>query len=362
MAADDPTSASQELASNNNGSNADISQPQTSQTERPVEEPVAETRVLPDSRTPPTDSAHSAPPPNPSPLAVPAVRHLTKELGVHLSQITGTGKDGRITKEDVKKFAAARHAQTAQSSSDPTAKSPPADSVVPMTPVQMQMFNTMTRSLTIPHFLYTDAVDLTALTSLRHSLNTSRSSINAPKVSALAFILKAVSIVMHDFPILNARLDTTNAQKPALHLRSAHNIGIAVDTPSGLIVPVIRDVASLSIFEIAAEANRLASQARAGKLTSADLTSGTFTVSNVGSIGGMAVAPVIVEAQVAIIGIGRARVVPAFGEAGELMKREECVVSWSADHRVIDGATIARAAEEVRRLIEAPAEMMVRMR
>lgn len=226
----------------------------------------------------------------------------------------------------------------------------------------MHMFKTMTRSLTIPHFLYTDAIDLAALTSLRRSINTRKSSAEMPTLSALAFILKAVSMVMHDRPILNARLDTTDTQRPVLHMRSAHNIGIAVDAPSGLIVPVIKDVASLSVSDIAVEASRLAALARAGRLTSADLSGGTFTVSNVGSIGGMAVAPVIVETQVAIIGIGRARVVPAFGESGEIVRREECILSWSADHRVVDGATVARAAEEVRRLIEAPAEMMVRMR
>lgn len=332
------------------------------QPERPVEEPVAETRLSTNSLAPRASLADSAAPRNTNPLAVPAVRHLTKELGLDLSQIIGTGKHGRVTKEDVQRFAAARHAHPDYSASASATDAPSADSVVSLTPVQMHMFKTMTRSLTIPHFLYTDAIDLAALTSLRRSINTRKSSAEMLTLSALAFILKAVSMVMHDRPILNARLDTTDSQRPVLHMRSTHDIGIAVDAPSGLIVPVIKDVASLSVSDIAVEASRLAALARAGRLTSADLSGGTFTVSNVGSIGGMAVAPVIVETQVAIIGIGRARVVPAFGESGEIVRREECILSWSADHRVVDGATVARAAEEVRRLIEAPAEMMVRMR
>jgi 2-oxoisovalerate dehydrogenase E2 component (dihydrolipoyl transacylase) len=127
-------------------------------------------------------------------------------------------------------------------------------------------------------------------------------------------------------------------------------------------VPVIKNVQNHSIASLAKEITRLADLARTGKLTSADLSGATFTVSNIGSIGGAAVAPVIVTPQVGILGVGRAKVVPAFGGDGELVKKEECIFSWSADHRVIDGAYVARAAEEVRKSIEGVESMLVRMK
>lgn len=223
------------------------------------------------------------------------------------------------------------------------------------------MFKTMTKSLTIPHFLYSDSFDMTAITMSRKDINQAATS-SKTKISALAFIIKAVSLAMTDFPILNARLNTSNPDKPQIAMRGAHNVGVAVDTPQGLIVPVIKGANELSIAEIAVEINRLSSLAKDGKLSAADLTGGTFTVSNVGSIGGTVVSPVIVEGQVAILGVGKARIVPAFDVDGVLVKRQECVLSWSADHRVVDGATVARAAEVVRMLLEQPARMLVRLR
>lgn len=223
------------------------------------------------------------------------------------------------------------------------------------------MFKQMTKSLSIPHFLYTDAVDFSSLTSMRKKYNTGREKTD--RITPLPIIIKAVSLTLQQFPLLNSHLDTTsNPNKPQILLKGSHNIGVAVDSPSGLLVPVIKNVQNHSIASLAQEITRLATLARNGKLTSADLTGATFTVSNIGSIGGTAVAPVIVTPQVGILGIGKARVVPAFGEHGELVKREECVFSWSADHRVVDGAYVARAAEEVRKCVEGVEGMLMRMR
>ncbi|CAO2650569.1 Nn.00g018610.m01.CDS01 [Neocucurbitaria sp. VM-36] len=299
-------------------------------------------------------------------LATPAVRHMIKEHKLNIEDIEGTGKEGRVLKDDVQ-----RHIESAkQAASTPSAVSVPAsalsqqqleDQVKPLTPVQSGMFKQMTKSLSIPHFLYTDVVDFSALTSLREKYNTGREK--PDRITPLPIIVKAVSLTLQKFPLLNAHLDTsTNPDKPQIILKGNHNIGIAVDSPSGLLVPVIKSVQNHSIASLAEEIQRLSSLARAGKLTSADLTGATFTVSNIGSIGGTAVAPVIVGPQVGILGIGRARVVPAFGENGELVRREECVFSWSADHRVVDGAYAARAADEVRKSIESVETMLVRMR
>ena len=225
------------------------------------------------------------------------------------------------------------------------------------------MFKTMTRSLMIPHFLYTDELNVNALSSLRHHLNTHPSLPDQQKLSYLPFIIKALSLALDNYPILNARVDTeTDASRPRLVMRSTHNVGIAMDTPQGLIVPNIKNVNTLSIATIASEVQRLQSLALASKLTPADLTGGTITVSNIGSIGGTYVAPILVSSEVAILGIGKKRVVPAFDEAGNVVKREVMNLSWSADHRVVDGATVARCAEVVRGFVERPEGMIVRLR
>ncbi|KAF9695889.1 hypothetical protein EKO04_005831 [Ascochyta lentis] len=297
-------------------------------------------------------------------LATPAVRGMLKDLNLKIEDIEGTGREGRVLKEDVQKHAeAAKQAASSTSTSTaPTATpSQVEDRVHTLTPVQSGMYKQMTKSLSIPHFLYTDSIDFSSLTQLRKKYNTNREK--PERITPLPIIIKAVSLTLQQFPLLNAHLDTTtNPAKPQLLIKGSHNIGVAVDSPSGLLVPVIKNVQNHSIASLAQEITRLADLARAGKLSSADLSGATFTLSNIGSIGGGAVAPVIVTPQVGILGIGRAKVVPAFGEDGELVRREECVFSWSADHRVIDGAYVARAAEEVRKSIEGVESMLVRMR
>ncbi|PSN72775.1 hypothetical protein BS50DRAFT_541942 [Corynespora cassiicola Philippines] len=298
-------------------------------------------------------------------LATPAVRHLIKELNLKIEDIEGTGKEGRVLKEDVQ-----RHSQMAKESTTLAATSPvPAaapvaqvdDHVRQLTPIQNGMFKQMTRSLSIPHFLYTDSVDFTALNTLRKKFNAHKDK--PQRITPLPFIIKAVSLALQQYPLLNAHLDTTtNPNKPQMLVKGQHNIGIAIDSPSGLLVPVIRNVQSHSIESLAVEITRLSNLARAGKLASTDLIGATFTLSNIGNIGGTAVAPVITSPQVAILGIGRARVVPAFGENGAIIKKEECVFSWSADHRVIDGAMAARCAEAVRQNLEGIESMLVRLR
>lgn len=298
-------------------------------------------------------------------LATPAVRGMLKDLKLKIEDIEGTGREGRVLKEDVQK-----HVEAAKQASKSTTSSaaPPAlssysveDRVHTLTPVQSGMYKQMTKSLSIPHFLYTDSIDFSSLTQLRKRYNVNREK--TERITPLPIIVKAVSLALQQFPLLNAHLDTTtNSAKPQLLIKGAHNIGVAVDSPSGLLVPVVKNVQNHSIASLAQEITRLADLARTGKLTSADLSGATFTLSNIGSIGGSAVAPVIVTPQVGILGIGRSKVVPAFGENGELVKREECIFSWSADHRVIDGAYVARAAEEVKKAIESVENMLVRMR
>lgn len=341
-----------------------------------------------------------------SSLATPAVRHLCRELKIDISQVHGSGKDGRVTKEDLYRYVEESRNGAAATQKDVSAATPEIpssprfgaaaidaedalqqESAVPIGGTQLQMFKAMTRSLKIPHFLYADEVDFTQLYSLRQRVNAvlardskkaaaSGNEATAPavaKLSYMPFIIKAMSMALHQYPVLNARVEVTADApgKPSLIHRSQHNIGVAMDTPMGLIVPVIKNVNARSVMSIASELVRLQNLAKAGKLAPADLQGGTITVSNIGNVGGTYLSPVIVEREVAILGIGRVRTVPAFADdadestsaaAQRIVKRHVCHFSFSADHRVVDGATLARAAEVIRELVEKPDTMIVSLR
>lgn len=312
------------------------------------------------------------PPPPPPPgvskhgsLATPAVRRISRELGVRIEDIAGTGKDGRVLKEDVARFveqgaaAAAAPASTAPAAAAPTAQ----EEAVPLTAVQHQMFKVMTQSLSIPHFLYSDEVVLDELMRIRECLNRTLTQQSRPsRLTYMPFFIKALSVALGEYPLLNSRLDLSR-ERPQLIRRPQHNIGVAMDTPAGLLVPNIKNVGGLSIVEIAGELQRLQLAGATGKITPADLCGGTVTLSNIGNIGGTVTAPVIVPGEVAILGIGRARTVPGFGADGRaVVPRTVVNFSWSADHRVVDGATMARMAALVRDLVQEPEKLLVQLR
>jgi 2-oxoisovalerate dehydrogenase E2 component (dihydrolipoyl transacylase) len=315
-----------------------------------------------------TTTATSSPPSKGShgTLATPAVRRMTKEHGVNIADILGTGKDGRVLKEDVSKHISSQGQQQQQSQQQSTAPAPAAtssreDRKVSLSPVQSQMFKTMTRSLNIPHFLYSTTADMGAISNMRQRLNRKAQSAEQ-KVTHLPFILKALSLALQRHPLLNSSLNTADPKKPELTYKGAHNFGVAIDAPSGLLVPVLKNVQDLSVSEIASSLRQLSDKARNNKLAPGDFSGATFTVSNIGSVGGGVVAPVISEPQVAILGIGRSKMVPAFDENDELIKKEELVLSWSADHRVVDGAECARCAERVKSYLEDPGSLLLDLR
>lgn len=217
------------------------------------------------------------------------------------------------------------------------------------------MVKTMTAALKIPHFGYCDEVDLTALVKLREELKPVASA-RGIKLSFMPFFIKAASLGLLQFPILNASMDES-CQK--VTYKASHNIGVAMDTEQGLIVPNVKNVQARSVVDIAAELNRLQKLGSTGQLSTADLTGGTFTLSNIGSIGGTYAKAVILPPEVAIGALGSIKALPRFNQRGDVYKAQIMQVSWSADHRVIDGATMSRFSNLWKSYLENPASMLL---
>ncbi|KAI4872913.1 hypothetical protein NFI96_005295 [Prochilodus magdalenae] len=318
--------------------------------------------------------------------ATPAVRRLAMENNIKLSEVVGTGKDGRILKEDILNFIAKQTgailppspfheiqppppAQAVITAKPQEKKPPPSvptpiaprpvftgkDRTEPLTGFQKAMVKTMTAALKIPHFGYKDEVDLTQLVHLRSELKGLTES-RGVRLSYMPFFIKAASLGLLHFPVLNASVDETGQN---ITYKAAHNIGLAMDTPQGLLVPNVKNVQMLSVFEIAVELNRLQTLGTSGQLGTADLTGGTFTLSNIGSIGGTYAKPVILPPEVAIGALGKLQVLPRFNAKDEVVKAHIMNVSWSADHRVIDGATMCRFSNLWKAYLENPASMVL---
>ncbi|XP_066208904.1 lipoamide acyltransferase component of branched-chain alpha-keto acid dehydrogenase complex, mitochondrial [Saccopteryx leptura] len=308
-------------------------------------------------------------------LATPAVRRLAMENNIKLSEVIGSGKDGRILKEDILNYLEKQTGAILPPSpkaeivppppkpKDRTIPAPVSKPVVftgrdrtePVTGFQKAMVKTMSAALKIPHFGYCDELDLTALVRLREELKPVASA-RGIRLSFMPFFIKAASLGLLQFPILNASVDE-DCQK--VTYKASHNIGIAMDTEQGLIVPNVKNVQICSVFEIATELNRLQTLGSAGQLSTTDLTGGTFTLSNIGSIGGTYAKPVILPPEVAIGAIGSIKALPRFNEKGEVYKAQIMNVSWSADHRIIDGATMSRFSNLWKSYLENPASMLL---
>lgn len=304
-------------------------------------------------------------------LATPAVRGLLKQHSLDITNIEGSGKDGRVMKEDVHRHLDQQKQPKDSVDTSSATYTPPTSPALNakqeetsqnLTPIQAAMFKSMTKSLQIPHFLYSDTINVTALAAMRSTLNAKRDPQTTPKLTYMPFVIKAVSLALNRYPLLNAKIDVSDSSKPKLLMRSNHNIGVAMDTPGGLVVPVIKVVNARSIVSIAHELQRLSELGSAGKLKNEDLAGATITVSNIGNIGGGVVAPVILENQLAIMGMGKIKPTPVFGSDGKTVERADMLsTGWSADHRVVDGATMARMASLVQQYLERPELMMIDM-
>lgn len=332
----------------------------------------------------PSPPAASAPPPAPSPAlaaaapvaveeppavsataavepAGPAVRRLARELGVDLARVRGTGPAGRIVREDV--IAAVRHASAApQARSRPESKSTERDDWGPIRREQMSRMRktiatNMVRSVqTIPHLTNFDDADVTELEALRKA-SAPEYAKNNLKLTALSFVIKAVSLSLRQHPAINATIDM---EKGEIVYKDYVNVGLAVDTPRGLVVPVLRDCDQMSIPQVAQAVADTAEKAKNAQYGIEDLRGGTFTISNLGAVGGAYSTPIINWPEVAILLLGRSRKMPVVHE-DRVEPRLMMPLSLSYDHRIVDGAMAARFLNEVIGYLESPGRLLLAM-
>lgn len=297
--------------------------------------------------------------PKPKVLATPAVRSIASKNNVDITKIQGSGPDGRVLKEDI-----LNHIKVPQKSSAPQPVPPPIpsstsqDKVEAIKGIRKIMFVNMVEANKVPHFGYDDEYDLTNLVAVRKDLKHDAKKYDI-KLSYLPFILKAVSMSLLEYPILNSSI---SEDQESIIYKGSHDIGIAVDSPHGLLLPCIKDVQNRSILDVAGEVIRLQNAGLENKLHPNDLSGGTFSLSNIGSIGGTYAHPVIFPPQVAIGALGKIQVLPRFDHDGNLRKAHIMCISWSADHRIIEGATMARFSNNIRYLLENPSRMIFQLK
>ncbi|KRZ31360.1 Lipoamide acyltransferase component of branched-chain alpha-keto acid dehydrogenase complex, mitochondrial [Trichinella pseudospiralis] len=291
-------------------------------------------------------------------IATPSVRRLAMENKINLSEIKGTGPGGRIVKEDLLNMISANvDASDDEKKSFSTTSALIQDQVIPIRGYRRAMVKTMTSANSIPHFTYCDEVNADALIKLRHNLM-SMDELKDVKITYLSIQIKALSLALLRFPMLNAYLNDTVTE---LICKASHNISFAVDTPDGLVVPFISDCQKKSIIQIAKQISDLQAKALNNKLTNAELVGGTFTMSNIGSIGGTYASPIIFPPQVAICAVGRFQKLPRYDEQGNLKMSNIMPVSWAADHRIIDGAMVAKFSNLFKVYLENPSLMLTEL-
>ncbi|WGI23698.1 2-oxo acid dehydrogenase subunit E2 [Halomonas alkaliantarctica] len=296
--------------------------------------------------------------------ASPAVRRLVREHSLQLTEIAGSGKDGRVLKEDV--LAHLDQASQATLSSQTVANKQAvknqaetqAPRVEPLRGVRAVMAKRMVEAAsTIPHFHYGEEIDVTALLALRERLKPVAEA-RGERLTLMPFFMKAMALAVAEEPIVNAQL---NAAGDELHYYPQCNIGMAVDSKAGLMVPNVKNVERLTLLEIAREVGRLTTSAREGRVDQADLKGGTISISNIGALGGTYAAPIINAPEAAIVAIGKTQWLPRFDEQGEVQRRAIMTITWAGDHRFIDGGTIARFCNGWKGFLEAPETMLLHL-
>jgi 2-oxoisovalerate dehydrogenase E2 component (dihydrolipoyl transacylase) len=286
--------------------------------------------------------------------AAPSVRQMARELGVDLSTVRGTGPGGRILVKDLSR-------QIAPATAKPRTAATALDLGKPGTRIKLAGVrkkiaeHMVLAKRTIPHYGYVDECDLTELVRVRESLRETFEKASI-KLSYLPFLVKAVVAALKEVPIVNASLDE---QAGEIVLHDRYHIGIAVAAPQGLIVPVVHDADRKDIMQLARQIERLSREARAGKAKLEDLRGGTFTITSIGSVGGLISTPIINHPEVGILGVGKIVKRPVYDAAGNLRPAELVYLSFSFDHRVVDGAIGAVFGNAIIRRLLRPAALLL---
>jgi pyruvate dehydrogenase E2 component (dihydrolipoamide acetyltransferase)/2-oxoisovalerate dehydrogenase E2 component (dihydrolipoyl transacylase) len=283
---------------------------------------------------------------------------MARKLGIDLGRVHGSGPDGRVLLDDLTRYLKVGGA--GERAAAPPAEPRP-DFGTPGTRLQLQglrrkIAEHMVRSKhTAPHYTYVDECDVTDLVRLREALREPAARLGV-RLTYLAFFVKAVTAALKEVPIVNAALDEAAGE---IALYDHYHIGVAVATPAGLIVPVVHDADQKDLFQIAREVEHLSASARAGKVRLEDLRGGTFTITSVGNVGGLISTPIINYPEVAILGIGKIVKRPVYDAAANIRPADVLYLSFSFDHRVVDGAVGAAFGNAVLRRLQSPAAMLV---
>ncbi|WP_095202600.1 dihydrolipoamide acetyltransferase family protein [Mesorhizobium carmichaelinearum] len=290
------------------------------------------------------------------PLASPAVRLRAKEAGIDLRQVAGSGPAGRIGHEDIEAFLA-RGPQVAKASG--LARNDAVEDIK-VVGLRRKIAEKMTLSKSrIPHITYVEEIDVTALEDLRAALNkekrAAKGGAERPKLTLLPFLMRAMVKAIADHPQLNSLFDD---EAGIIHQHGGIHIGIAAQTPSGLVVPVVKHAEARDIWDCGAEVNRLAEAAKSGTATRDELSGSTITITSLGAMGGIATTPVINHPEVAIIGVNKMMVRPVW-DGTQFIPRKMMNLSSSFDHRVIDGWDAAVFIQRIKALLETPALIFV---
>jgi pyruvate dehydrogenase E2 component (dihydrolipoamide acetyltransferase) len=303
----------------------------------------------------PEPPAVAAPKPEPSGSAnnvavTPAVRKMARDLDVDLSFLRGSGPGGRITADDVQRASDARlTAQRTAAAAVPVAARGEEERI-PFRGIRRKTAERMVLSKRyVPHYAYMDEVDVSALVALRQSLKADAEK-QGTRLTYLPFIIRAVVDGLKKYPKLNSSVDE---ERNEIIVKKYYNIGVATNTTDGLMVPVVKDADRRSIFGVAQELERLATSARAGRIQVKDLHGGTFTITNVGSHGGLFAAPIVNYPEVAILAIQKISKRPVVRD-DRIVIRDVMNMSISLDHRVVDGAEAVEFMNHVIRLLESP--------
>ena len=282
-------------------------------------------------------------------LATPATRRLARELGVDIAQVRGSGPNGRVTDEDVRGWTAA-----APQAAQVPAPSPESADRVALRGVRRAMAERMAKSFhTAAQVTHVDEVDMTELVLLREAFRGSAEK-RGVKLTFLPLVIKALIPALKEFPFLNSTLDEKTGE---IVLKRDYNLGIATDTPNGLIVPVLKDADRKDIFELSSAIEKLAGRARTGELGLDEVQGSTFTITNLGSIGGLFATPIVNYPEVAILGMHRITKRPVVRD-GKVEVRDMMYMSLSFDHRVMDGAYAARFLNRVIEIIQDPKKIL----